>query len=199
MPTKTANHVELRGRTYYFRVRVPKEFADVEPLAEINRSLKTRDPTEAAARAATVRMALFAEWQAKRAGLVADTRVIFDASMDILKDWGMRFCSMEDLISGPVEQLLSRIEALTDVDPSSSAGLGTIYLPDVLIHETALRMPILKEAEIRDKSARQRRELCQQANPLCSPNDRHALQGHSVAVEQAKQRLGRDEGQKTNI
>ncbi|WP_425274943.1 DUF6538 domain-containing protein [Thioclava sediminum] len=31
------------GKTYYFRMRVPNEFTDVEPLREINRSLKTRD------------------------------------------------------------------------------------------------------------------------------------------------------------
>ncbi|WP_368731037.1 DUF6538 domain-containing protein [Thioclava sp. JE_KL1] len=31
------------GKAYYFRMRVPNEFTDVEPLREINRSLKTKD------------------------------------------------------------------------------------------------------------------------------------------------------------
>ena len=35
--------LEMRGQTYYLRVRVPKGYADVEPKPEINRSLKTRD------------------------------------------------------------------------------------------------------------------------------------------------------------
>ena len=101
MPTKIANYVELRGKTYYLRMRVPKEFADVEPLREINRSLKTKNQLEAEALSANVRVALLNEWRARRAGRVADTRETFEASTNILKAWGMTFSSMDDLIAGP--------------------------------------------------------------------------------------------------
>ncbi|HEY9038142.1 MAG TPA: DUF6538 domain-containing protein [Roseovarius sp.] len=163
MSSNTSSHLELRGKTYYFRMRVPKEFADVEPLREINRSLKTRDRLEAEARCANVRLALFTEWRARRAGRVADTRATFDASIDLLKGWGMTFSLMDDLIAGPVENLLSRIEAVANVDPLSAAvpaALGTIDLPDVTLREMAERMPILKANEIRAKNARQHREWC---------------------------------------
>jgi hypothetical protein len=163
MPSNNTSHVELRGKTYYLRMRVPKEFADVEPLREINRSLKTRDPLEAEARCANVRLALFTEWRARRAGRVADTRATFDASIDLLKGWGMTFSPMDDLIAGPVENLLSRIEAVANMDPLSAAvpaALGAIDLPDVTLHEMAERMPILKASQIRAKNARQRREWC---------------------------------------
>jgi hypothetical protein len=49
VPTETADYLDLRGKTYYLRMRVPAEFADVEPLNEINRSLKTRDKVHAKA------------------------------------------------------------------------------------------------------------------------------------------------------
>ena len=163
MPSNTARHVELRGKTYYFRMRVPNEFADVEPLREINRSLKTRDFVEAEARCANVRLALFTNWRARRAGRAADTRAAFDASVDLLKAWGMTFSPMDDLITGPVNDLLSRIEAIANVDPLSPAvpaALGAIELPNVILHEMAERMPILKANDIRAKNARQRREWC---------------------------------------
>lgn len=163
MSSNTTSHLELRGKTYYFRMRVPKEFADVEPLREINRSLKTRDRLEAEARCANARLALFTEWRARRAGRAADTRATFDASVDLLKAWGMTFSPMDDLISGPIEKLLSRIETISNVDPLSAAvpaALGAIKIPDVTLHAMAERMPILKENEIRAKNARQRREWC---------------------------------------
>ena len=161
MPTETADYLDLRGNTYYLRMRVPAEFADVEPLNEINRSLKTRDKVHAKAQCAITRAALFTEWRARRAGKPADTRAIFDASIELLKGWGMTFSPMEDLLAGPVDELLSRIEAIAKLDPNSAAvpaALGAIELPDSTLEKLAERMPILKEAEIQAKNSRQRRE-----------------------------------------
>ncbi|MFW5678349.1 MAG: DUF6538 domain-containing protein, partial [Rhodosalinus sp.] len=89
MPTTTASYLDLRGKTYYLKMRVPCEFADVEPLKWIERSLHTRDEVDAAAQCAIMRAALFNEWRARRAGKAADTRAIFDASIELLKGWGM--------------------------------------------------------------------------------------------------------------
>jgi integrase len=161
VPTETADYLDLRGKTYYLRMRVPAEFADVEPLNEINRSLKTRDKVHAKAQCAITRAALFTEWRARRAGKAADNRAIFDASIELLKGWGMSFSPMEDLLVGPVDELLSRIEAIAKLDPNSPAvpaALGAIELPDTTLEKMAERMPLLMEAEIQAKNARQRRE-----------------------------------------
>ena len=161
MPSSTASYLDLRGRTYYFRMRVPSEFADVEPLNEINRSLKTRDRVHAETQGAIMRAALLNDWRARRAGMAADTRAIFDTSIELLKGWGLSFSPREDLLAGPVEDLLSRIEAVASLDPRSAAipaALGTIDLPDCTLEEMALRMPELREAEIQAKNSRQRRE-----------------------------------------
>lgn len=144
-------------------MRVPIEFADVEPLKEINRSLRTRDPIEAQALAANARHALFQDWQARRAQRVADHRMLFDMSTELLNGWGMTFCAIDELVAGPLDELLKRIDAIANLDPNSAAVpavLGTVELPDVSLDEMALRMPELKEAEIRAKNARQRREWC---------------------------------------
>lgn len=161
MATSTADYLELRGKTYYLRMRVPAEFADVEPLLEINRSLKTRDRVDAEAKCANARVALFADWRARRAGKAADTRAIFDTSIDLLRGWGLTFSPLDDLLTGPIDDLLSRIELVASMDLNSAAvpaALGTLDLPDATLTEMAKRMPDLKAAEIRAKNPRQRRE-----------------------------------------
>lgn len=163
MPSRTANYLDLRGKTYYLKMRVPVEFAEIEPMKIIERSLKTRDRVEAEARCANARAALFAEWRARRAGKAADTRAIFDASIELLKGWGMSFSSMDDLLTGPIDELLARIEAVANLEPNSAAvpaALGTIDLPDSTLEEMAKKMPDLKAATIKAKNARQRREWC---------------------------------------
>jgi len=163
VPTNNADYLDLRGKTYYLRMRVPAEFADVEPLTEINRSLKTRDRIEAEAQCTIMRAALFNDWRARRAGKAADTRAIFDASIELLKGWGMSFSPMEELLTGPIDEILSRIEAVANLAPSSPAVpavLGAVDLPDATFEEMAERMPVLKAATIRAKNARQLREWC---------------------------------------
>lgn len=163
MPTDTADYLDLRGKTYYLRMRVPSEFADVEPLDEINRSLKTRDEIDAKAQCAIMRAALFNDWRARRAGKAANTREIFDASIELLKDWGISFTPMDDLLTGPIDELLTRIEAIANLDPNSAAvpaTLGAIDLPDATLEEMAARMSVLKAATIRAKNTRQCREWC---------------------------------------
>jgi hypothetical protein len=57
--------LERRGRVYYMRIRVPARFAEVEPRVEINRSLRTRDESEARARLAVARRSPVLDWEAR--------------------------------------------------------------------------------------------------------------------------------------
>ena len=73
----------------------------------------------------------------------------------------MNFAPMDAIIAGPIEDLLSRIEAIADRAPESmevSAALVVVDLPDYSLCEMAGRMPSLKEREIRAKNPRQLRE-----------------------------------------
>jgi hypothetical protein len=153
--------LELRGKTYYLRVRVPKAYADVEPRKEINRSLKTRDRCEAESRCLIAKKALIQEWEALKAGRSKDQRSVFDAASNLLKGWGMTFCPMDDLINGPLDEILARLDKLTEATTDTVAVpalLGAVDLPDCPLYEMAQRMPILKAANIRAKNARQKRE-----------------------------------------
>lgn len=161
MLTNSISGLELRGQTYYLRVRVPKGYADVEPKPEINRSLKTRDRQEAEALCVLAKLALKREWDALRAGSCADQRLLFQASSELLKGWGMTFSLMEDVVTGPIDDLLARLEKIATNDRKSfavSTALGAVDLPDCSLEEMASRMPELREADIRAKNDRQKRE-----------------------------------------
>ena len=56
--TADVQGIELRGKTHSLRMRVPAEYADDEPLRDINRSLKTRKRAEAEARCSLAELAL---------------------------------------------------------------------------------------------------------------------------------------------
>lgn len=161
MSMKFISGLELRGNIYYLRVRVPKAYADVEPKTEINRSLKTKDLEEAQAKCLTAKMALKHQWDALRAGRTADQRALFRASTELLKGWGLTFSPLDDLVKGPIDDLVSRLEKLSANDAGSFAVpalLGAIDLPDCSLDEMARRMPVLMEADILAKNARQKRE-----------------------------------------
>lgn len=161
MQSTTITGLERRGSTYYLRLRVPAQFADVEPRKEINRSLSAKDRQEAEIRCVQAKAALKAEWTAQRAGRNADVRKIFEASSELLKTWGMTFTPMSELVIGPVEELMERIEAIADRSPQStavSAALGAVDLADFTLQEMADRMPKLKEEDTRAKNPRQLRE-----------------------------------------
>lgn len=163
MSSNSLSGLDLRGQTYYLRIRVPKEYADVDPRVEIHRSLRTRDRLQAEVLCVNAKLALREEWEAKRSARAVDLRTCFDASRKLLSSWGLPFSPMEDLISGPVDDLLKRIEKLANVDlqsPIVPAVLGALDLPDQALADMAKRMPILKDAEIPAKNARQRREWC---------------------------------------
>lgn len=83
---------------------------------------------------------------------------MFDASVDILKAWGMSFSPMEDLITGPLSDLHSRIEAIANVDPLSPAvpAARAAIGPPTCLSMRAKGMPILKANEVREKNTRQR-------------------------------------------
>jgi len=153
--------VEVRGNVYYLRWRVPAEFKCVESRLEVNRSLKTRDPIVARSRAALAKDALRKDWQAqlfqKTKGPSVDA---FQASISVLRDWGISYMPMIDLLSGSTEELVRRINGIEDADPKSAvipAALGALDTPAVLISEMPQLMLDRQPKKMKAKSADQRR------------------------------------------
>jgi integrase len=161
MKAKSISGLTMRGEVYWLKMSVPKAYSDIEPKKMIEETLRTKDRREAEARCAIAKLALRREWDALRAGRSADHRALFDASTELLRGWGMTFSPMQDLVMGPIDDLLARMEKLS-ADAAQSfavpAALGAVDLPDLTFIEMAGRMPQLKAADIKAKNARQRRE-----------------------------------------
>lgn len=144
------------------RLRVPGRFVDVEPLREINRSLKTRDYEEAKARFVLRKKALTNEWEARLArGRDATSPEAFDLAVSMLDDIGISYRPMDDLVSGPIQELLDRIEAVGKSLPDSvqvSAALGALDLPQVLVSEMPSIVEELEGPSLTAKNDRQMRQ-----------------------------------------
>lgn len=151
--------IERRGRNYYMRIRVPVRYALVEARSEISRSLKTRDFDEAKARSIVARRAILSEWDARLAGRKGkDTPEAFDAAVAMLTGMGMSYRPMEELLAGPIHDLLDRIEALETAAMSSAripAALGALEFPQVNISGMPQIIEEISRASISAKNGRQ--------------------------------------------
>lgn len=165
MASGCVDGVEQRGKVYYLRWRVPREFQSVETRAEVNRSLRTRCPVEARARATLAKTALKKDWEARllleSQGPSVDA---FQASIAVLKDWGISYVSMTELLGGPIEELVKRVAAIESADPTSAvvpAALGALDSPVVMISD----MPrIMEERNARSIAAKTPDQLRQWRN-----------------------------------
>lgn len=153
--------VERRGHVYYMRFRVPLRYAEVETRREVNQTLGTRNYDEARARFTLRKRAVFKDWEARLlrngAGFTPDA---YDAAMSLLDDIGISYKPMEELIAGPLNDLLVRIEAVGGRDIASAAipaALGALKLPKTLVSEMPAIIEELKAAEIAAKNPRQLR------------------------------------------
>jgi integrase len=138
-------NVERRGNVYYLRWRVPAKFRKVETRAEINQSLKTRDETEARGLAVLKKKALQNVWNAKLLNKTTGPSVeAFSASVALLEEFNIPYIPIEALLSGSVENLVSRIERFAQIptdSPVTPAALGVCDMPHVRI----LEMPKVME------------------------------------------------------
>lgn len=153
--------IEMRGRVYWMRFRVPARFAEVEHRREINQSLRTRDYEEAKARFALKKRAFQKDWEGRLSrGGVGSTAEAYDAAMSLLDDIGISYQPMEELIAGPLNDLLLRIETVSAHGVASAAvpaALGAMKLPRTLVSEMPPIVEERKSAEVATKNERQLR------------------------------------------
>lgn len=143
--------VERRGNVFYLRWRVPAKFRSVEHRAEINQSLKTQDPVEARGLAVLKKKALQNVWRAKLLNKDSGPSFeAFSASVVLLEELQLPYIPIEGLLSGPLEELVSRIEKLADVpedSPAIPAAMGVCNVPHIRI----LEMPEVIETRLQHK------------------------------------------------
>jgi hypothetical protein len=131
----------------------------VEARPEINRSLGADRLTEAQARCAVLRQSLLREWDARLAQREAPgARETFQATMGLLRNWSLPYVPMTDLLDGPLQPLVERLEKIAQAGPGAAAvpaALGTVELPRTPISRMPAEYERIRAAEVRAKTPRQ--------------------------------------------
>jgi integrase len=99
--------------TLELRRRVPKKYASVEPRAVVWVSLETDSRSVADARAASLWQQQIAKWEALLAGDTSVTEARLDAARSLVELKGFTYAPVADLLEQPVENILKRVEAIS--------------------------------------------------------------------------------------
>jgi integrase len=128
--------LKKRGRTWYLVQHVPVRYRDVEPRAEVWRSLKTDSETIARQKAPHIWNDLIDGWEAKKAGNTDDAEKAFAAAHELAQARGYRWLTANEVARLPRAELLNRIAAVTKPNGESdkqeaAALLGGAKVPPI--------------------------------------------------------------------
>lgn len=155
------HHLWKRGNTYWFRMRTPLKYQRVCDQPYLTQSLKTDSKIEAGSLAVLVKKQLVAELDARLAGQApTQTREAYQATLALAKTHNVKLKTMEDLVAGPVNDVIERIERLQNLDPKAATALfgvqlGNIKIPTTTITELAAIMSDLRPDDVATKNERQ--------------------------------------------
>jgi|GEM_PF-5282246 len=139
------------GRTYRFRMRVPKRFAVVERRKEIDLSLKTSDLLHAEAKGLELEKSLQSMWEARMAGQNPDYEAI------------VKYCQAMGFAYRPIEEqnddeFLSRMKSLDPKDKIQAQSLmGTVKSRGLLVSKWRDAYERIDSYRLQSKNEEQRR------------------------------------------
>lgn len=150
-----------RGRWYYVQ-RVPKQFAHLDPRRFVRIALRTDSETEARAKAPDIERSLWAYWEALDRGDRAAVDERLTAMKKIAQARGFAYRPAAEIATGPIEELVRRVEALERgsrlAGPVETAAiLGAVEEPDRTIVEEMEEFLRLTKDRVAGKSEAQMR------------------------------------------
>lgn len=128
--------ITKRNGTWHLRMRVPRRYAGVEARAEIHRSLRTDSEREARARLPAAEAAVLAELDARLTmGQSQRPGDVFSAAVSLAATRGVAYRQADDLASGPLEEILARLDMLkpSDTPQMARALLGGVEAPQLML------------------------------------------------------------------
>ena len=120
--------IKLRGKTFQLYKRVPKRYAPVEARAFVWVSLHTDSPTVARQKADGVWAQMIEAWEARLAGDSADADKRLTAAKSLAAIRGFRYLPADAVAKFPIEDVLTRIEAVPVKDGASDRIEATALL-----------------------------------------------------------------------
>lgn len=130
--------IELRGRIWQLRRRVPKRYHAVESRRMILMSLHSDSRTVALSKAQRIWDELIEVWEARLAGDHEEAAARFAAAENLAQLRGFRYLSAAKVKTLPLSELLDRVEAISERDglpePAEAAALmGTVEAPTLTL------------------------------------------------------------------
>ena len=130
--------VMKRGESWCLRRRVPRRFKPAESRHEVWISLRTDSERMARENAPGVWDEQVRAWEARLAGNHPEAERRYAALQEIAASRGLRYMPIEQVAALPLEQLLSRIEAIANRDGrpdpvAAPAVLGTVRKPVITV------------------------------------------------------------------
>lgn len=130
--------IYLRGSKFYFRRRVPKRFERVADSGFVHVSLATDSLELAQSKAVLLWQEMLEGWEASLDGLSDEAAARFEAARDIAKRRGFRYRPNQVIADMPLDQILSRVEAVPPAGggpsiPDGAALLGAVRPPEMTI------------------------------------------------------------------
>ena len=122
------------GGRFYFVMRVPKRYRKVDGRSQVRQALHIDSRSEAIRKAPAIEERFVAYWDNLLAGNDADAKSRWDTARRLAASKGFVYKPIEELASGPIEELLARLEAVSikgELAPPNitSAVLGTVEAP----------------------------------------------------------------------
>jgi hypothetical protein len=152
--------ITKRNGTWHLRMRVPRRYGRVEPRTEIHRSLRTDSEREARIRLPAVEAAVLAELDARLTmGQSQQPSDVFSAAVALAATRGITYRQADDLASGPLEEILARLDTLKPADTPQIARalLGGVDAPELMLSELVKKVERICAHDNRYKSETQMR------------------------------------------
>ncbi len=154
--------LKIRGSKWHLRRRVPERYSSVDPRREFTKSLHTDSFELAKEKAVDVWKAQIAGWEAKLAGKSKDAKILFEQASELARVRGFQYLSVTQVADLPVEEVLSRVEAIQTIggrpDKSDAqALLGALDVPIYSVSEALSEYWTLTRDKVLRKSKDQLR------------------------------------------
>ena len=130
-------HLRKRDGIWHYYRRVPAQFQDVDERTFVRVSLNTRDLEKAERLKAAIARAVEQRWLALKKGKGADADEQYAGAVELAKLEGFEYRSVSTVASGPLDDLLRRVERLEDIGvadkEATMALLGGHDTPSVTV------------------------------------------------------------------
>jgi site-specific recombinase XerD len=153
----------LRDKTYWFRMRCPREYENVASARILTKSLRTDSQSLAQELAYQTRSSILSDLNAQLLRQTApQSAETHRATINLARSHGVAPITTKELALGPLNEILDRLDNLIGVDPEGrsaqfAANLGGFDIPNCELPEVAERMKELCPDKVVNKNARQAR------------------------------------------